>query len=427
MLAPFGAVLGLLAVWQRRIDARERSRVVDDIREARSLGADRPTTQHPNIEPLLCIGCSSCARACPERGVLELIDGIARVVRGSACIGHGLCAEACPVGAITIGLGELADRPDVPRLSNELESTVPGLFIAGELGGIALIRNAVEQGIRAVEAMARRTRAVVEGPPDVLVVGAGPCGLAATLKSKEAGLRCVTIDQSDVGGTVRTYPRRKLVLMRPVALPLGERLDRREYRKEELIDHWEGLLARHAVSIRSGVKLIGVERIDEGFETQTSAGPIRSRFVLLALGRRGTPRRLGVPGEESGRVFYRLIDAASFRGQQLLVVGGGDSAIEAATALASQPGNRVTISYRKPAFFRLKRRNLERCKEFVESGRLRILFSSRVERIEPDRVHLTLASGASEELANDQVFVFAGGEPPYPLLQSAGVGMGRDA
>jgi thioredoxin reductase len=262
------------------------------------------------------------------------------------------------VGAIEIGLGELAARPDMPRLSEELETTVPGIFVAGELGGIALIRNAVEQGIRAVEAMARRSRAAMGNDPELLIVGAGPSGLAASLQAIESDLSHVTIDQADLGGTVRTYPRRKLVLTQPVKLPMGERLRRQEYRKEDLIEQWEAILKRRGVSIRSGVKLLGVDRRDGGFETKTSAGTIRSRFVLLALGRRGIPRKLGVPGEESGKVFYRLIDAASYRDMRLLVVGGGDSAVEAATALASQPGNEVTLSYRKPAFFRLKKRNL---------------------------------------------------------------------
>jgi thioredoxin reductase/NAD-dependent dihydropyrimidine dehydrogenase PreA subunit len=411
-----------LAVWQRRIDRRERARVVSDIEEARSLGADRPVGQYPHIDQLRCIGCGSCVRACPEDGVLALVRGVAHVVQAARCIGHGRCAEVCPVGALAVGLGDLSARPDVPRLTEELESTVPGVFVAGELGGLALIRNAIEQGARAVEAVAARVRAerVRRGDADVLIVGAGPAGLAASLKAIELGLSYVAIDQDDIGGTVRKYPRRKLVMTQPMELPLHGRVRKTEFVKEELIGLWHDLIEEHGVRVHEGVKFLGTRPEAGWFASQTSEGPVATRHVVLALGRRGTPRRLGVPGEEHEKVLYQLIDAATYSALRCLVVGGGDSAVEAALALAAQPGNDVTLSYRKPDFFRLKARNAERIRAAAADGAVRLALGSEVRSIGEDHVDLTVGARPTR-VGNDCVFVFAGGEPPYPLLKGIGV------
>ncbi|HEX5135561.1 MAG TPA: NAD(P)-binding domain-containing protein, partial [Planctomycetota bacterium] len=331
-----GILLVALGVWQRRIDRRERARVVSAIEEAKSLGADRPIGQYPHIDPLRCIGCASCTRACPEDGVIGMVKGVAHVVQAAKCIGHGLCAEACPVGAIVVGLGDLSARPDVPMLSDDLETTVRGVFIAGELGGLALIRNAIDQGVRGMEAVALRCREERgRADADVLIVGAGPAGLAASLKAKELGLSSVTIDQNDLGGTVRKYPRRKLVMTQPVELPLYGRIKRTEFVKEDLVGFWQHIVEEQRLAVREGVKFLGTRRENGRLVSETSKGPIATRCVLLALGRRGTPRKLGVPGEEQEKVLYQLMDAATYRGLRCLVVGGGDSAIEAALGLAA--------------------------------------------------------------------------------------------
>lgn len=418
--ASLAALLLLLAVWTRRIEGRQENRVVDEIRDADHRGANRPVGQYPHIDPYLCIGCGSCVKACPENGVIGLVDGIAHVIRAAQCIGHARCEDVCPVGALHVGLGDVTTRSDIPQLSEDLQTTVPGVFIAGELGGLALIRHAIDQGVQAVDAVARSARRHPSGP-DVLITGSGPAGIAASLRAIELGLSYQTIDMDDIGGTIRKYPRRKLVMTQPVELPLVGKLKQTEYLKEELVDLLDDIITQHDVQVRTGVKLLGVERCNGTIDAVTSTGVIPCGSLVLALGRRGTPRRLGVPGEELEKVLYQLIDTSTYTNTRALVVGGGDSAVEAAMALASQPGNEVTLSYRKGAFFRLKRRNEERIEEFVDRGRVRLVFNSNVVSIEPDAAIISQA-GRSFRLRNDYVFVFAGGEPPFPLLKQIGVG-----
>ena len=429
------ALLVLLSVWQGKIEEALKERVIADIRDAEERGTSKAVNQHPQIDAEACIGCGSCVEVCPEDGVLGLVDGVAHVIHGSRCIGHGRCAEVCPVGAVKIGLGDVSARPDIPVLTETLETTVPGVYIAGELGGFALIRVANQQGISAIETIARdlkREQQVARAPSetvDVLIVGAGPGGYAATLKAIELGLSYRTIDQEDLGGTIRKYPRRKLTLTGPLVLPLYGPVKRTEFLKEELIEFLEDVVADYGVRIDTGVRFLGVKRGKDCLLAETSDGVVAARRVVLALGRRGTPRKLGVPGEEKEKVLYQLVDAATYENEDLLVVGGGDSAIEAAVALASQRGNTVTLSYRKERFFRLKRRNEERLEEFVGEGRIDVLYESSVKRIEDGSVLLTVRENGVEStlpLPNDFVFVCAGGEPPYELLRSLGIRFNGD-
>ncbi len=438
------AVLVLLHRWQGRIEEAQREEVLDEVREAEERGSNAPTAQHPQIDVRACIGCGACIAACPEDQVLGLVDGIARVIHGSRCVGHGLCAEACPVNAITIGLGVLAKSPDLPVLTERFETAVPGLFIAGELGGLSLIRVAVEQAVKAIDEIAadlkpdqKRGRGAGAKPgevADVLISGAGPAGFAASLRSIERRLRYVTIDQEDdcVGGTIRKYPRRKLTLTGQMTLPLHGRVKKTEFLKEELIELWERVVAEHKVELRGGTRFQGLAREGDAFVADTSRGRIAARRVLMAIGRRGTPRRRGVPGEDQERVLYQLIDAATYEGERILVVGGGDSAAEAATALAEHRKNRVTISYRRERFFRLKRRNEERLERFVKEGRIEALMGSQVRAVGREDVTIEVGPEGAErtvKLPNDYVFVLAGGDPPYPLLRGIGIkfGGGGDA
>lgn len=424
-----GALL-IVALWQRRIRAAEDRRVYQELQASKQAGLDRAIAQHPHINPYLCLGCSCCVRACHEGSVLGLIQGRVCVVRASRCVGCGCCAEACPIGAVIVGLGDTRSRTDIPILSDELETSVPGVFIAGELGGIALIYHAMRQGVQAAEEIGRRLRS--DDPCDdeadffdLLIVGCGPAGLAAALVAQHLQIRYLVVDQGDLGGTVRKYPRNKMTMTQPIELPFVGRLKRTQYTKEELLELWEDLVRKTGIAIQKNTKFAGLTRQpDETFLAETSEGTIHCRYVILGLGRRGTPRRLGVPGEESENVLYQLEDAASHTNEDILVVGGGDSAIEAAVALAAQPGNRVTMSYRKQAFFRIKQKNEERIAALQSEGRVKVLFNSQVKKIEPGRVAVEIRQEEGSrgvEVAATYVFVFAGGEPPYPLLKKIGI------
>ena len=436
-------VLAIAALLRRRLELRSYASNLAERHAARQRGSHQARLQHPKVDLSHCIGCGACVRACPEDGVLALAYGQAVVVHGARCVGHGLCAAACPTAAIALTLGDLQDRRDLPAVDEHLEAVgTPGLFLAGEITGFALVRTAVEHGALVAREVAARcassepsTPAAKGDPLDLLVVGLGPAGLSCLLAAKEKGLRSLGIDQAaELGGTVAAYPRRKLVMTQPMHLPLHGKLNRLEYSKEELVELWQGLAARHQLPVRTGVVLQKVERGEDGvFTVHTDQGKVRARHVCLAVGRRGSPQKLGVPGEELPKVAYSLLDAESYEHRQVLVVGGGDSAIEAALALAEQPGNVVTISYRRSAFSRLKARNEERIEAARAGGQLRVLFESTVESIAEDRVTLRVkpdvADGAGGgtatatclELPNDEVFIFAGGTPPFPLLEAAGV------
>ena len=425
----FGVVL-VLALWLqlRRFFKREAAANAA-ARQSRISGA-AARAQHPRIDISRCIGCGACARACPEGDVLGVVGGKAWLVNPQRCIGHGLCADACPVGAIDIVRAAPSVSIDTPQLSDELETTVPGLFVVGELGGLALIKNALTQGRDCVDTLARRCGARAGrtgGAVDVCIVGAGPAGLAASLRAHERGLTYVTIEQEELGGSVAKYPRQKLVLTSPFELPIYGAFKKLEITKEKLLDLWSKVVRETGLKVRTGERVEHVRRDDAGvFTVETPRQSYRASNVVLAIGRRGTPNKLGIPGEELAKVMYHLVDAASYRDRQILVVGGGDSAVEAALGLALQRGNRVTLSYRREAFSRLKKRNEDQIHDALRRRRLEVLFQSQPVEVRGASVILDVAGGR-REVPNDFVWVFAGGTPPAAFLERIGVGMGAHA
>lgn len=424
MLLIYLLPMALIWLWYQRRRQRTEQRNREARAGAQSAGLAEPVSLHPLIDPSRCVGCAACVRACPEQpqhAVLGLIDGKAALLEAGNCIGHGACRTACPVGAISLVFGSERRGVDIPTLSAQFETSVPGIFIAGELGGMGLIRNALEQGRQAVDAIAARARGgATPGMLDLVIVGAGPAGFSASLAAKALRLRFETIEQESLGGAVFQYPRGKLVMTAPAELPLIGKVRFRNTSKEELLSFWQDAERRAGLDIRYRERVDGIEPVAGGFHVRTSAGELKTRYVLLAIGRRGTPRKLGVRGEELPKVVYRLIDPEQYRGQRVLVVGGGDSALEAATSIAEIEGTSVALSYRGDAFSRAKQRNRERVQAAATAGRLRTLLRSTVQRIESATVLLD-CDGKPERLDNDAVIVSAGGVLPTAFLQALGI------
>lgn len=422
-LALVAAIIGAYLVSFRRRERLHRAQR----EESKALGIDKPTGMYPYIDPSICIGCGGCVAACPEH-VLGIVGGLAVAVAGSRCIGIASCVKACPVAAIELAVGDIKSRADVPWTDEHQQTNVPGLFVVGELAGLALIRNAVGQGRDTVRWIAReRPKSQDAQVFDLAIVGAGPAGLAAALTAVESRLSYVVLEQQeDLGGTIYNYPRRKLAQNQPVELPLYGLLRKEEYSKEELLQVFSGLMEKYRLNVRFGHKISAVERHDGVLHLTAPGETVRAHSVILALGRRGTPRKLGVAGEELPKVAYAVRDAEEIRGQKILCVGGGDSAIEAAMGLARQAGNQVTISYRGEGFNRAKQKNLDRLQPLLKRGRIQPIWKSTVKQIEPQRVLLATPEG-DRWLENDAVFVLAGGEPPFGLLRQAGVRFGNEA
>lgn len=385
--------------------------------------------QHPHIDAAYCIGCAACTSVCPEGDVLAMLGGKAVIVNGHKCIGHSLCAEVCPVGAITMVMASPSMGADMPHLTPEYETSIQNLFIAGELGGLALIKNAISQGRGCVDTIAGRITGLragrsAPGVHDVLVVGAGPAGISASLRAIERKLNHITLDEGEIGGTVAKYPRQKLVMTSPVEFPMYGKFKKTELSKEELIAFWDKVLKRVDFNFRKGEKVEDIKKGDDDiFTVVTPKGQYRAHAVILALGRTGSPRKLGVKGEDLPKVMYRLIEADHYVNKKVLVVGGGDSAVEAAMGLAHQVGNQVTLSYRKEAFSRLKERNSQRLAECIRKGKLKVVFNSNPVEFKQNSAVLEVA-GKTQEIPNDYVWIFAGGEPPNAFLKKIGVQFG---
>ncbi|MRD47003.1 FAD-dependent oxidoreductase [Caenimonas koreensis DSM 17982] len=398
---------------------RRRERKAAAAHEAATLaGLNEPASLHPVVNASRCIGSGGCVKACPEEA-LGIVNGRAVLVNAASCIGHGACRAACPVEAITLVFGTERRGVDIPTVSPDFESNVPGIFIAGELGGMGLIRKAAEQGKQAIAAIRRRKAA--PGELDVVIVGAGPAGISAGLAAKEHGLRFRLIEQEDsLGGTVSHYPRNKIAMTAPIKLALVGTVRMTAISKERLIAFWNRVVGDTALELHFRERMERVERDGDSFVVHTSAGQWRTRSVLLAIGRRGTPRTLGVAGEDLQKVVYRLVDPEQYAGMAVLVVGGGDSALEAAVAVAAQPNTRVTLSYRGAAFNRVKQANRQALDEAVREGRIDLQLETQVDAITPTEVTLR-GAGQPVVLPNEAVIVCAGGILPVALLQQMGI------
>jgi thioredoxin reductase/Pyruvate/2-oxoacid:ferredoxin oxidoreductase delta subunit len=393
---------------------------------AASGAADTPTGEpRALVHADMCVGCGTCVASCPEPGAITLRGKLA-VVDDALCKGHGECVRGCPVGAIAVTTGAAVNRVTVPLVDGNFETNVPGIFIVGELGGRGLIKNAINEGKLAVDYIARGLppgEAREHGDAsvvDVAIVGSGPAGLSAGLEALRRGLSYVVIERGSLSDTVRKYPRHKLLLAEPVSIPLYGDLWIADTSKESLLQVWETIVANTGLLVHTGAQVENIVREGPLFRLSTPVASYAARRVVLAMGRRGTPRRLDVHGEDLDKVFYDIVEMEAFAGKRMLVVGGGDSAVESALGLMNQSGTEVTLSYRGSALSRVKERNREKFDRAVGAGRVRVMFDSRVREIRHDVVVLDHEDDA-RIVPNDFVVIRIGGDAPHAFLERLGV------
>lgn len=419
-------VLSLLGMrWLARSRRGREEADADKLELAVAEQRHIPMSLHPVIDPDRCIGSLSCLSACPEGDILGVIDGKAALVSPSSCIGHGKCALECPVDAIKLVFGTSERGVDLPEVNEYFESSRPGVHIVGELSGMGLIRNAITQGLQVAEHLGQLLKASPNVGTDVAVIGAGPAGMATALGLQQAGVSFRLLEQDSVGGTIAHYPRQKVVMTERITLPFYGKFGKKLISKEELLASWTKALKAANVNVEGGVKVTGISGNDGAFVVETSQGPVEARKVVLAIGRRGSPRKLGAAGETLSKVAYRLIDPQQYEGTKVLVVGGGDAALEAAIALAEESDAQVTLSYRGAELGKCREANKRKFAELVQAKRIRAVMGSVVKQITEQFVVLQVADGRLGKIHNDFVIVCIGGELPTEFLKSVGVGIRR--
>ena len=414
-------LLIMLTIWLYVRQLRRNSRKTEaKIERAKEHGLHEPVSLHPEIDVNTCIQSGACIEACPEKEIIGIRNGKATLINASRCVGHGACFHACPVEAISLVIGTEKRGVDLPHVKQDFETNVPGIFIAGELGGMGLIKNSVEQGKQAVGNISRAINKAKDTQYDLVIVGAGPAGISATLEAKKQGLKSITLEQDTLGGTVYSFPRAKIVMTSPMDLPLFGKVKLTETKKSELLNLWQKVLGENRLTIQENSKVEAISREGDLFKVTVQGGhEYITKAVLLAIGRRGTPRKLNIPGEQLEKVAYRLLEPEHISGKNIIVVGGGDSAIESAMLLAEQ--NKVILSYRGDAFQRIKPKNGERINKAIEDGMVEVMFNTNLLSIEENSVIMALPENRKLELDNDLVYIFAGGELPTQFLQKAGI------
>jgi thioredoxin reductase/Pyruvate/2-oxoacid:ferredoxin oxidoreductase delta subunit len=415
-------IVAVILIYIRKM-VRDSGTVDEKIRIAKEEGLYEPVSLHPVVDPDSCIKSGACILACPEDDVLGIRNGKATAINASRCVGHGACFHACPTQAISLCIGTEKRGVDIPHVNKYFESNVSGIYIAGEIGGMGLIKNAVEQGKQAVENIVRSLDRSIRERFDLIIVGAGPAGISASLVAKKHNLKFLTLEQDSLGGTVFTFPRSKIVMTSPMDLPLYGKVKMKETSKEQLLELWNKVLNINSIQIKEYKKVEKIVPESGGFIIYTKdEEDYHTQKVLLAIGRRGSPRKLNIPGENLPKVAYRLLEPELIKEKNIVVVGGGDSAVESALLLSEN--NNVILSYRKDTFLRLKQKNKVRFDDAVKSKKIDVLLNSNLMEINEGNVIIRIED-KNVILKNDLVYIFAGGELPAGFLKNAGIEITR--
>lgn len=420
MIISFSALFAALYRVQGRWSHQEKAGEI--LKKSLATSLHEPLSLHPEIDPNLCSGCGACTTACPEGDILKMVNHKAMLVHPSKCVGHGECEKACPMSAIKLVFGTKTKGADIPRLSTNYETNIPGIYIAGELGGMGLIRNAVKQGaIAGYHAVTQLSHEKTNY--DVVIIGGGPAGLAAGLAVQHKNRSYLIIEQNKFGGTIANFPRQKLVMSQPIRLPMMgvKEFPSNAASKKDIMSYWTWVRQQTKLHIREQTKFETVERKGNIFSVKTNAGEFTAKKVILAMGVRGTARKLGVPGEELSKVTYDLIEPEQYQNRQVIVVGGGNAAVESALLLGDpRLRNKVYLLVRSTQLDRANEQNTARLQAAAAARQVEVWFDTQVQKVEEKSVTVDKAK-QSVTLPNDFVFIFAGAEMPRQFLMSLGI------
>jgi thioredoxin reductase/ferredoxin len=421
-LALGGFAILLMAVFTM-VSARKRHRAM----VAPTDSAVGPRILVHDINDDRCTGCDACVAVCPTN-VLDLVSNKSRVLRFQDCIQCEACMFACPTEALVMfPEGGLPPPLKVPEIDEHFQTAIPGQYLIGEVAGKPLVKNAANLGRAVVEHMlATGLRAGALGRDasrvDVAIIGSGPGGLSAALTCLQRGLSYVVLEKEQlIASTIARYPKGKLIMAEPYDAMNLSLLPVFDSAKEQLIPIWRELIDRVGLAIKQGESVETVVRGKDGiFDVRSTVAAYRAQRVVLSIGTRGKPRTLQVPGENLPKVFSLLDDPDDWRGRAVLVVGGGDSACEAALALADA-GAKVMISYRGKGFGRAQPKNKQAIEGYAAQGRIKAKLGSQVVAFEPDSVTLALHDGSQKRYPNEGAFVLIGADPPVAWLEKMGI------
>ncbi|MGH9718824.1 MAG: NAD(P)-binding domain-containing protein [Bryobacteraceae bacterium] len=324
----------------------------------------------------------------------------------------------------------ILDSPSFPAprpvTGRHYESEIPGLYIIGDLSGAPVIKLAMAHGAEVAHHIASQPDARSTGPQDydLVVAGAGAAGLNAALVARDLGLRVLVLEKNKIANTIEDFPVGKWIYAEPESEPPKGKLWLDGAPKEDLIARWSEAIRDNHLEVRTGEGLTSLAKQKDGsFEVGTAVGKYHSRRVVLATGQRGSPRRLDVPGEDREEVYHRLYSPRDYVDEKILVVGGGNSAVEAALSLSEQ--NSVVLSYRGKEFTRVFKDNARRLRAAVAAGRIRLLVESTVEGFDDGSCSLKVGAELVR-LPYDHAFVLVGADAPTEFLRSLGIRMEND-
>jgi thioredoxin reductase (NADPH) len=412
----------LLMVVFTMVSARRRHAAV--MQPAVSVG---PAILVHDINDDRCTGCDACVAVCPTN-VLDLVANKSRVLRFHDCIQCEACMFACPTEALVMfPEGSVPPPLQVPEIDENFQTIVPGQYLIGEVAGKPLVKSAANLGRAVVEHMmltGLRPGAIGRSDTivDVAIVGSGPGGLSAALTCIQKGLSYVVLEKEQIiASTIARYPKGKLVMAEPYDTANLSFLPVFDSAKEQLIPIWNELIERVGMNVNKGESVETIARAPDGaFEIRSTVNVYRAQRVVLSIGTRGKPRTLQVAGENLPKINSLLEDPDEWRGRSVLVVGGGDSAVEAAVALADA-GAKVMISYRGKGFNRAAPKNKQTVEQYASEGRLKAKLGSQVLQFDHDSVTLALADGSQKRYPNDAAFVLIGADPPIQWLEKMGI------